>query len=299
VELGVFQGRTALQLAWGASQGHGAHVTGIDPWDLAGNVYDAPFTDADSRGWANHWVNSLGYSDKITLIHGFSQDVAEAADRFGIARPIGLLYVDGDHTREGARRDIELWAAHLAPGARIAVDDYGHPDWPGVGGAVDELVAEGFLEPIELYHDRLAVTRLMGKDGAGVPATGRVTAITSEGVTPSPYPAVDGQAAVGPASAPEKAVAVEYPMDADGFTDGSRAGSPHESSDPDQVDSDTSTDWAWKVTPEEAVRLIIPLGPVADLNTTQLRALAKDREIVLGARKDKRADMLQALKDGR
>lgn len=195
VELGVFQGRTALIMAWGAKLGHGAHVTGIDPWDLEGNVYDPPFTEADSRRWAEYRINELGYGDAITLIQAFSHDVAE----WWIPRPVGLLYVDGDHTKEGARRDIESWAPHLVPGAVIAVDDYGHPDWPGVGQAVDELVAEGFLAPIELFHNRLAVTRLA--DGlivhtgetnpeaasiiTGLPVE-TFTAITSEGVEPVP-----------------------------------------------------------------------------------------------------------------
>lgn len=198
VELGVFQGGTALRLAWGAAQGNGAHVTGIDPWDLPGNVYDPPFTDSASERWARHWVLSMGYSSRIQLVKAFSEQVAL---HYGLeSRPIGLLFVDGDHTEEGARRDIELWAPHLAPGAVIAVDDYGHPDWPGVAQAVDKLVDEGFLAPIELYHDRLAVTKLAvtapsaatteqaGKGGAGVPAAGAVTAITSEGIEPAPVP---------------------------------------------------------------------------------------------------------------
>lgn len=280
VELGVFQGRTALQLAWGAGQGQGAHVTAIDPWDLPGNVYDPPFTDAESRGWAHHWVSSLGYADKIRLVQGFSQDVVTT---WTDEPRIGLLYVDGDHTKEGARRDIELWATYLAPGARIAVDDYGHPDWPGVGEAVDELVAEGFLEPVQLYHDRLAVTRLTDVIERTDPVP-TITAMTSEGVIPSPYPAVDGQTT-------EEPVVVRH-VDAGPVL-------PTETVELPEVDTEVSTEWAWKVTPEEAITLNLPLGPVADLNTTELRALAKGRGIVLGARKDKRDAMLQALRDGR
>lgn len=295
VELGVFQGRTALQLAWGASQGNGAHVTAIDPWDLPGNVYDPPFTDAESRGWARHWVDSLGYADKIELVHGFSQDVADTwrGPNGDGGQLVGLLYVDGDHTKEGAKRDIVSWAPHLAPGAVIAVDDYGHPDWPGVGEAVDELVAEGVLEPIQLFHDRLAVTRLTGKDGAGVPAAGRVTALTSEGVSPSPYPAAEGQVAVAPVFEP----------DADGFTDGSRAGSPHESSDLGQVDTSVSSYGhhgdLTKVGLGETLVVEATVGQtISELSIPNLKALARHRGIVLGARKDKRDLILAALADG-
>lgn len=276
VELGVFQGRTALIMAWGATQGHGAHVTAIDPWDLEGNVYDPPFTDADSRHWAEYRIRELGYSDKITLVQEFSHDVAavwsttETRNAAG-GKPVGLLYVDGDHTKEGARRDIEAWAPHLAEGAVIAVDDYGHPDWPGVGQAVDELVAEGFLDPIELYHDRLAVTRL---------ATGekRIKAITSEGASPAPEidlpeegPSRDELEAEWRRVDPEGVAALE--QSAEELTRKSQV----QEGELDDVAAGT---------------------PIEELNTVQLRALAKAREIVLGARKDKREAMLQALRAG-
>jgi predicted O-methyltransferase YrrM len=181
VELGVFQARTAVIMAWGASLGNGAHVTAIDPWELAGNVYDPPFTEESTRRQAEHNVTSVGYGDRVRLAHQFSLITAWNwnTDYDG---QVGLLFVDGDHTKEGARRDIEAWAPHLAPGAVIAVDDYGHPDWPGVAQAVDELVDEGFLAPVQIFHDRLAVTKLAIYPPAGWSAK----AITSEGVEPEP-----------------------------------------------------------------------------------------------------------------
>jgi predicted O-methyltransferase YrrM len=279
VELGVFQGRTALIMAWGAKQGHGAHVTGIDPWDLEGNVYDPPFTEADSRRWAEYRIRELGYSDRVLLIHNFSADVADNWEALNGAQKVGLLYVDGDHTKEGARRDIVSWAPHLVPGAVIAVDDYGHPDWPGVGQAVDELVAEGFLEPIELYHDRLAVTRL-----AHVVGQPTVKAITSEGVSPSPEDdwMTDPEPDVDP-----NEHATGDPCSDEWCTD------------KDRVAEDLTR--KSQVSAEEAVNagINVPVGtPIEDLNTVQLRALAKHRGIALGVRKDKKELILQALRDG-
>lgn len=301
VELGVFQGRTALIMAWGATRGHGAHVTGIDPWDLEGNVYDPPFTEIDSKRWAEYRIRELGYSDKINLVQGFSHEFAPHWNHDGQAKPVGLLYVDGDHTKEGARRDIEVWAPHLAEGAVIAVDDYGHPDWPGVGEAVDELVAEGFLAPIEIYHDRLAVTRLTStveNADAITELTGgkgwtepRISAITSEGVSPSPVGAHASSVPLG------TTVDVELP----------------------ELEPDPELEAEWRRVDPEGVAALersaeeltrkshvqegeledVSAGtPIEELNTTQLRALAKAREIVLGARKDKRDAMLQALRAG-
>ncbi len=156
VELGVFCGRTALQLAWGAQQGHGAHVWGIDAWDLPGNPYDPPFTRPETRHLAYRNVEANGYGGRVTLLNDFSHHVATKWD----GPPVGLLFVDADHSYKGARRDITGWAKHLAPGAVIAVDDYHHPDWPGVAEAVDELVTHDFLTPVTVMHERLAVTAL-------------------------------------------------------------------------------------------------------------------------------------------
>jgi SAM-dependent methyltransferase len=304
VELGVFQGRTALQLAWGAEQGNGNHVTAIDPWDLAGNVYDPPFTDAGSRTQAFLNIESLGYADKIRLVQGFSHEVAgmwpgviSLADN-----KVGLLYVDGDHTEEGARRDIEAWAPHLAPGAVIAVDDYGHPDWPGVGRAVDALVAEGFLAPIEIYHDRLAVTRLAQipdwENGDNDPEDGptQITAITSEGISPSPYPAAAGQVAAERTWEPGDSPVLpevdpsSYAPDAvDLMFDG-----------PDtEVSTHPAVDRNREVVNAGELDGIDNGTPIGELNLVNLKALAKHRGIVLGARKDKRDLILQALRGGK
>jgi predicted O-methyltransferase YrrM len=268
VELGVFQGRTALILAWGAKQGHGAHVTAIDAWDLPGNTYGPPFNEAESKTWAQYRIRELGYTDKISLVQAFSHEVAEdwggRTDDGENPKKVGLLFVDDDHSYAGARRAIEAWAPHLAPGATIAVDDYGHPDWPGVKEAVDELVAEGFLAPVEIYHDRLAVTRL---DTGNQPK-----AITSEGVSPSP---VDAQ------------------IDRDHSVLGG-----HEDWMTDPEPDTSASDFGREYVQFNELGDVESGTPIEELNTVQLRALARYRGITLGARKDKRDAMLQALRDG-
>lgn len=291
VEIGVFHGRTALQLAWGARQGQRAHVTAIDLWDMPGNTYGPPFTEESTRRWAHHHVRNLGYSRDITLVQGFSHDVAARYEGL----PVGLLFVDGDHSKQGARRDIESWAPHLAPGARIAVDDYGHPDWPGVKQAVDELVAEGVLEPIELFHSALAVTRL-----AGTPSTGPTTAVTSEGVHPSPYPVAPGQ--VADPFEHDSGEACSDPWCEDKIWPVTRQ-------DNDTVMVENETDDDIEVSgPHASERTVVARGElegvapgtsITDLTMSQMKTLAKTRGIVLGYRKDKRADVIEALQVGK
>lgn len=276
VELGVYHGGTTLRLAWGATQGHGAHVWGIDPWDSADNVYGETLGNLQSaRRWARHWVTSLGYGGRITLLQSTSQQVA--AD-WGPDQPkVGLLFVDGDHTAEGVRRDIESWAPHLAEGAVIALDDYVTNDYYGVRETVDELVNSGVLEPIELHHNRMAITRLAGKVGDEIPSQeSRVVAITSEGVE------------------------VEHPGTA--LTTGTE---PDEfdvalSAVPAEVGPVVMATDRERVTADEATTIQVSPGTeIGELTLPQLRALARARSITLGVRKDKKADTLQAIRDGR
>jgi Methyltransferase domain len=53
------------------------------------------------------------------------------------------VYLDGNHTYEGVRDDLEAYFALLRPGGVLAGDDYGMPGWwgDGVREAVDEFVA--------------------------------------------------------------------------------------------------------------------------------------------------------------
>ncbi|MET8567448.1 class I SAM-dependent methyltransferase [Streptomyces sp. NPDC004783] len=72
---------------------------------------------------------------------GFSEDPetrAAVSDR-----AYGVIVVDGDHSAEGVRRDLE-WAERVAaPGAVVVLDDYGDPNWPGIKDALDAHLEGG------------------------------------------------------------------------------------------------------------------------------------------------------------
>ena len=54
--------------------------------------------------------------------------------------PIGLLFIDGDHSYDGCRADIRSWLPKLEPGAYVAFHDFPNPDFE-VRRAVTEVVA--------------------------------------------------------------------------------------------------------------------------------------------------------------
>ncbi len=74
---------------------------------------------------------SLEYLDKnqvedwIVFQHSSSEDASKNwSKREG--PEIRLLFIDGDHTYEGCKSDIENWSKYLVPGGIIAVHDYGN-----------------------------------------------------------------------------------------------------------------------------------------------------------------------------
>ena len=60
----------------------------------------------------------------------------------GWRRPVGLLWIDGDHSYEGVRRDIDCWLPHLLPGATIIMDDATEEN-SGPWRVISELLQSG------------------------------------------------------------------------------------------------------------------------------------------------------------
>ena len=85
--------------------------------------------------------------------------------------PVDLVFIDGDHTREGCTLDWELWNGHVAIGGHVVFHDArdapgGAPGIPAVIAVVDELFREGGGTPgweIVREVDRaVAVQRVLG-----------------------------------------------------------------------------------------------------------------------------------------
>jgi hypothetical protein len=56
---------------------------------------------------------------------------------------VNLLYIDSAHERQVVLDELEAWRPALAPGAVVVLDDFTHPEFPGVREAVRELGLNG------------------------------------------------------------------------------------------------------------------------------------------------------------
>jgi len=118
--------------------------------------------------------SGVSYVGRHTQIQGDSKKVGRSWD-WGL---IDMVFVDGDHTYEGCRGDIEEWMPHLRFGGVIALHDYqkiaawkrmnpaievvtddmvGHiiKPYPGVDKAVEELL-ESVYESLGVVNTLIA-----------------------------------------------------------------------------------------------------------------------------------------------
>jgi hypothetical protein len=118
VEIGSFKGKSTMALASVAKHYGLGPVVSIDPHtspsetdpDLAGQSSSLDDFLANIRG--------AGLGDQVEVHREFSQRVAH-----GWQRPIRMLWIDGDHTYKGTKRDFDLFQPFLVERATVALHD--------------------------------------------------------------------------------------------------------------------------------------------------------------------------------
>jgi hypothetical protein len=128
VEIGCYQGRSTFALL----QGCKGPVYAVDPWiDIMRNGSD------NLALFLANLCRRLDLSAWRRLIPVLlpSAEAALAVDAHARSR-FDMVFIDGDHSYESVKQDIELWL----PKTRklICGHDFGNPDYPGVEKAVVE-----------------------------------------------------------------------------------------------------------------------------------------------------------------
>ena len=127
VEIGSWKGRSTIWLAAGAKAGLGARVVAIDPHEGSSLHTGGESTEDALRGN----LELAGVSDRVDVLVSTSE---AAAGHW--SRPIGLLWIDGDHAYESVRRDFLLWEGQVVDGGIVALHDTLF--WDGPGRVVSE-----------------------------------------------------------------------------------------------------------------------------------------------------------------
>lgn len=118
VEIGSFKGRSTVMLAKVASYYGLGPVVAIDPHNSPLLLNRAANPEASSYKDFLNSLRNAGVAQHVESHVAYSSDVAVSWQR-----PIRLLWIDGDHTYEGAKKDFDGFAPHLLPFGVVAIHD--------------------------------------------------------------------------------------------------------------------------------------------------------------------------------
>jgi predicted O-methyltransferase YrrM len=143
LEIGVSTGRFTLYLMEKIA---GSHMTCIDPWTEQAPREDVLLAETYT-GW-NHEANfkrltdiaAKHYPGRIRIIRDFSSKVADQIEDGSL----DFVFIDGDHTYEGAKGDILAYGPKVRRGGLISGHDI---NWPTVRQAVHEANPRAQIGP--------------------------------------------------------------------------------------------------------------------------------------------------------
>jgi len=133
LEIGCYHGRSAAVLAM--------HLQAGERLFLA-DAFDLPLSDpygdnpTPERVWRNlaAAVPNLP-RERISIQRTYSHDLQLPPNPC-----LRFVHIDGGHDAVTVRFDLAMSAEHLKPGGVMVLDDYAHPQFPGVTEAVDEFL---------------------------------------------------------------------------------------------------------------------------------------------------------------
>jgi MMP 1-O-methyltransferase len=151
VEVGAYRGRSSVFLGRGSLEGANVPVYAVDPHKNFVGVLGGVFGPKDRTAFYRAMLDN-DCSEIVSLINLSSECFAQSW-----SEPISLLWIDGDHSYEGVKRDFECWLPHLQTDATIAFDDATDPAL-GPRKLIDELTAATSFDEV-LNVGKVAVLR--------------------------------------------------------------------------------------------------------------------------------------------
>ncbi len=139
LEIGSFEGASAI---WLLDFFSGLKITCVD-------TFSPGFDDVTGEYEQRFDRNVLEYGNRVIKLKGKSTDVLKS---FSSRSKYDLIYIDGDHTYEGVKADIELAYPLLKAGGVMIFDDYNNTDF-GVRQAVDEYLEGLYVDILRVKYD--------------------------------------------------------------------------------------------------------------------------------------------------
>lgn len=149
IEVGSYRGRTTVFLGRGSLDGNQPQIYAIDPHENFVGLLGGVFGPKDRTAFYQAML-ATGCSEVVSLTN-LSSELFTSAWK----KPVSLLWIDGDHSYQGVKRDFECWLPHLANDALIAFDDATDTDF-GPRKLITELISFDNFEEV-LVVGKIAV----------------------------------------------------------------------------------------------------------------------------------------------
>ena len=121
VEVGSYRGRSTVALALGTRAGAKVPVYAVDPHEVFTGVLGGTFGPQDRVCMFRNLLDA-GVAESVAVVGLPSQVAAQ-----GWESPIGLLWIDGDHTLAGTEADFRSWGGYVRTGGLVAFHDATDP----------------------------------------------------------------------------------------------------------------------------------------------------------------------------
>jgi len=178
LEIGSFKGRSTVGIAYVTRELGLGSVVAVDP-------HTSPATtDPDLRGKPTSYddfvanLKSAGVLQRVEIKRAYSHDLAKQWKD-----PIRLLWIDGDHTYEGAKADLDMFKPFLVDGAIVAMHDV-LGTFPGALRVfVEEVLDSNDFGPAG-FSGSIGWAQYRPRDGARFRARRRLLAVPSRRLIP-------------------------------------------------------------------------------------------------------------------
>lgn len=177
VEIGSLYGKSAFALAWLAKFHHLGTMIAVDPWrfcqdqgEQAALINDAA-PDLDWKHPFLGFMASLAMFEHVNYLRHPSVQAADVyqqasadgyidSEEFGrtpVTGKIAILHIDGNHTYESVRTDLDTWLPFVQDGGWILFDDYQWAFGDGPKQVGDEFLTKHPVQTSFVTSDTLFV----------------------------------------------------------------------------------------------------------------------------------------------
>jgi len=120
LEIGSFKGRSTVAIAFVTRELGLGTVVAVDPHTSPASTDPDLRRSGQTSSYEDFVTNlkSAGVYDRVEIKRVYSHDLAR-----DWTDPIRFLWIDGDHTYEGAKADIDMFKPFLVEGAIVAMHD--------------------------------------------------------------------------------------------------------------------------------------------------------------------------------